>query len=127
VPIDGPERRLTHKHPNDPRLTGVGRFLRTWSLDEIPQLWNVCLGHMSLVGPRPEMIAVVKRYDPWQHNRHIVKPGITGLWQVSARGDGPMEAFTHLDLEYIDRLGFVTDLKILLLTIPVACGRRKGY
>ena len=74
----GPDRRVTHKSPDDPRHTRLGRFLRRTSLDEVPQFWNVALGHMSLVGPRPELVDIVGDYEPWQHRRHEVKPGVTG-------------------------------------------------
>ena len=127
MPYVGPERRRTHKHPNDPRLTRLGRFLRTWSLDELPQLINVVRGEMSLVGPRPEMVEIVDRYEVWQHRRHEVKPGITGLWQVSARGDAPMHELTAIDLEYLDKVSAWTDLRILLMTVPAAFGLRRGF
>ena len=120
------ERRVTHKSPHDPRLTPVGRFLRKWSLDELPQLWNVVRGDMSLVGPRPELVEIVAGYEPWQHRRHAVKPGITGLWQVSARGDRMMHEATDVDLAYIAELSWRNDLRILLLTIPAALGKRTG-
>ena len=123
----GPERRLTHKHPEDPRMTRCGRFLRTWSLDELPQLLNVVRGDMSLVGPRPEMVEIVERYEPWQHRRHQVRPGVTGLWQVSARGDAPMHELTQIDLDYLERVSLWTDVKILLLTLPAAMGMRRGF
>jgi lipopolysaccharide/colanic/teichoic acid biosynthesis glycosyltransferase len=122
-----PERRLTHKHPQDPRLTPLGRFLRKWSLDELPQLWNVARGDMSLIGPRPELVNIVDKYESWQHERHAVKPGLTGLWQVLARGDGPMHENTHLDLAYVRQVRFTTDCKILLHTIPALLGRRTGF
>jgi lipopolysaccharide/colanic/teichoic acid biosynthesis glycosyltransferase len=122
-----PDRRLTHKHPQDPRLTPLGRFLRKWSLDELPQLWNVARGDMSLIGPRPELVDIVDRYESWQHERHAVRPGLTGLWQVLARGDGPMHENTHLDLAYVRQVRFTTDCKILLHTIPVLMGRRTGF
>jgi lipopolysaccharide/colanic/teichoic acid biosynthesis glycosyltransferase len=122
-----PDRRVTHKHPRDPRLTPLGRFLRKWSLDELPQLWNVARGDMSLIGPRPELMDIVDRYESWQHERHAVKPGLTGLWQVLARGDGPMHENTHLDLAYVRRVRFTTDCKILLHTIPALLGRRTGF
>jgi len=123
------DRRITHKHPNDPRLIPVGRFLRRWSLDELPQLINVVRGDMSLVGPRPEMAAVVTRhYEPWQHARHQVKPGITGLWQVTERDSGDeMYKHTDTDLRYVESLSFWLDVKILLLTLPAALGLRKGF
>jgi lipopolysaccharide/colanic/teichoic acid biosynthesis glycosyltransferase len=123
----GPERRLTHKSETDPRLTPVGRFIRKWSLDELPQLVNVLLGDMSLVGPRPELVSIVARYQPWQHRRHDVKPGLTGLWQISARGAQPMHEATGIDLEYVDSVSLRTDLRILLGTFPAAFGRRTGY
>jgi lipopolysaccharide/colanic/teichoic acid biosynthesis glycosyltransferase len=122
-----PERRRTHKHPNDPRQTPLGRVLRKWGLDELPQLWNVVRGDMSLVGPRPELVEVVERYEAWQNGRHAVKPGLTGLWQVTARADGPMHENTHLDLAYVRQVRFLTDCKILLLTIPALLGRQTGF
>lgn len=123
----GSDRRVNHKSEDDPRLTPVGRFIRKWSLDELPQLINVVLGQMSLVGPRPEMVQIVERYEPWQHARHQVKPGVTGLWQVSARGEVPMHEATHIDLEYVNTVSFMTDLRILAKTIPAALGDRTGH
>lgn len=123
----GADRRVNHKSKDDPRLTRLGRFLRKWSLDELPQLWNVVLGDMSLVGPRPEMVQIVSHYEPWQHARHQVKPGVTGLWQVSARGEVPMHEATHIDLEYVKGMSFAADLKILAKTIPAALGDRTGH
>jgi lipopolysaccharide/colanic/teichoic acid biosynthesis glycosyltransferase len=120
LPYDGPERRVCHKADNDPRHTAFGRFLRKYSLDELPQLWNVLLGDMSLVGPRPELLEVVDRYEPWQHQRHGVKPGLTGLWQVTCRGKGLAHHNVDVDLDYISGLSLLTDLKILALTLPVA-------
>ena len=125
----GHERRFTHKHPTDPRLHPLGRFLRKWSLDELPQLVNVLRGEMSLVGPRPEMVTIVQRhYEPWQHERHQVKPGLTGLWQVTDRGSvEEMYKHTRTDLRYVERVSMWLDLKILLLTVPAALGMRKGF
>jgi lipopolysaccharide/colanic/teichoic acid biosynthesis glycosyltransferase len=117
---DGPDRRVTHKTTADPRHTPFGRVLRRFSLDELPQLWNVLRGEMSLVGPRPELPLVVDRYHQWQHLRHLVKPGITGLWQVSERGDLEMHECVETDIEYVRRLSLVTDLSILARTIPAA-------
>jgi len=123
----GRERRLTHKHPNDPRLTRVGRKLRKWSLDELPQLWDVVIGKLSLVGPRPELVHIVEHYEPWQHGRHAVKPGLTGLWQITARGNGQeMHEHTELDIEYVQQVTLRRDMKIMLLTIP-ALVTHKGY
>jgi lipopolysaccharide/colanic/teichoic acid biosynthesis glycosyltransferase len=123
----GEERRRSHKSADDPRVCSLGRFLRKFSLDELPQVWNVIRGEMSLVGPRPELVDIVARYQPWQHERHRVRPGLTGLWQVSARGDGRlMHEHTALDLEYAARMTFHEDCRILLLTVPAVLGRRKG-
>lgn len=118
------DRRQNHKSEDDPRHTSVGRFLRKSSMDELPQFWNVVRGDMSLVGPRPELVEIVARYEPWQHQRHVVKPGLTGLWQVSSRGSGMMHLHTNVDLEYIEKLGPLTDLKILLRTLPATLRRR---
>lgn len=123
VPIAFPDRRRTHKSAHDPRHTPLGRFLRRWSLDELPQLINVVMGHMSLIGPRPELPSVVANYKPWQHRRHDVKPGLTGLWQVMARGDGPMELRTDLDIAYIDSVSLVLDIWILAATISALITR----
>ncbi|MDQ3146758.1 MAG: sugar transferase, partial [Actinomycetota bacterium] len=117
------DRRICHKRKDDPRHTAVGAFLRKWSLDELPQLANILAGHMSLVGPRPELVEVVERYEPWQHRRHELKPGLTGLWQISRRGDGLMHEHTEIDLRYVDSVGPRTDLRILVQTVPAALGR----
>jgi lipopolysaccharide/colanic/teichoic acid biosynthesis glycosyltransferase len=111
-------RRQRHKSPDDPRHTGLGRFLRRYSLDELPQLWNVIRGDMSLVGPRPELTDIVACYDDWQHQRHVVKPGITGLWQVTDRQitAGEMHLHTATDIAYVERISLRTDLGILLRT-----------
>ena len=123
----GPERRLSHKTRNDPRITPLGRFLRKWSLDELPQVWNVVRGDMSLVGPRPELVEIVQRYKPWEHRRHAVKPGLTGLWQISGRSGGAMHEHVDIDLAYVDRVSFVVDLRILIRTIPAVLGKSVGF
>ncbi|MEO8056479.1 MAG: sugar transferase, partial [Acidobacteriota bacterium] len=109
----------------DPRLTAFGRLIRRFSLDEIPQLWNVLRGEMSLVGPRPPLPEEVARYERWQRRRLSMKPGVTGLWQVSGRNEIPrFEEWTNLDLAYIDNWSLALDAKILLRTIPaVLTGR----
>jgi lipopolysaccharide/colanic/teichoic acid biosynthesis glycosyltransferase len=122
----GPERRRNHKSVDDPRHTSLGRFLRKWSLDELPQFFNVLRGEMSVVGPRPELVSVVERYEPWQHERHQVRPGITGIWQVSERNGTPLHEATHLDIEYVETVSLPTDLLILARTIPAMLGRGKG-
>jgi lipopolysaccharide/colanic/teichoic acid biosynthesis glycosyltransferase len=118
------DRRRHHKTDHDPRHTSLGRVLRRYSLDELPQLWNVVRGDMSLVGPRPELPSIVARYEQWQHQRHEVKPGITGLWQVTDRqvSAGDMHLHVATDLEYLGRLSLRTDLGILLRT-PLALSK----
>jgi lipopolysaccharide/colanic/teichoic acid biosynthesis glycosyltransferase len=127
LPINGQERRRTHKSPFHPLVTPVGRVLRKLSVDELPQLWNVLCGQMSMVGPRPELPWIVDGYEAWQHRRHLVKPGLTGLWQVTTRGDGVMHDRTDVDLEYLERVSFHRDLWIMLRTIPVMLARRGSY
>jgi lipopolysaccharide/colanic/teichoic acid biosynthesis glycosyltransferase len=122
----GPERRQRHKSPNDPRVTPIGRFLRKWSLDELPQFWNVLRGEMTLVGPRPELLEIVQQYQPWQHRRHDVKPGLTGLWQVSGLRDGLMHEHVELDLDYIEQMSFKTDMWILFRTAAALMGKSLG-
>jgi exopolysaccharide biosynthesis polyprenyl glycosylphosphotransferase len=106
------------KIQNDPRITRLGRFLRRASIDELPQLWNVLWGDMSIVGPRPPIPAEVERYDPWHRRRLSMKPGLTCLWQVRGRSQIGFDQWMKLDLEYIDNWSLWLDLKILLRTIP---------
>ena len=112
--VQGPAFKVT----DDPRITRVGRFLRRTSLDELPQAWNVLIGQMSLVGPRPPLPDEVLEYDLWHRRRLSMKPGITGLWQVEARRDGDFDRWVEKDLEYIDRWSPLLDLQILARTIP---------
>jgi exopolysaccharide biosynthesis polyprenyl glycosylphosphotransferase len=107
------------KMRNDPRVTPLGRFLRKTSVDELPQLWNVLKGDMSLVGPRAPIPEEVKAYTPWQRRRLSVKPGITCLWQVSGRNEIDFHEWMKLDLHYIDNWSLFLDFKILLQTFPV--------
>jgi exopolysaccharide biosynthesis polyprenyl glycosylphosphotransferase len=102
----------------DPRVTGVGSFLRRSSLDELPQLWNVLRGDMSLVGPRPPLPTEVAGYDLWHRRRLSMKPGVTGLWQIEGRREVEFDRWVQKDLEYIDRWSPWLDIKILLRTIP---------
>jgi exopolysaccharide biosynthesis polyprenyl glycosylphosphotransferase len=102
----------------DPRVTGVGRFLRRSSLDELPQLWNVVRGEMSLVGPRPPLPLEVAGYDQWHRRRLSMKPGITGLWQIEGRREPEFDRWVQKDLEYIDRWSTWLDIRIMLRTIP---------
>jgi exopolysaccharide biosynthesis polyprenyl glycosylphosphotransferase len=117
---DGPLFKMT----NDPRITRVGRFLRATSLDELPQLWNVMRGDMSLVGPRPALPHETEEWDALLTQRLRVKPGITGMWQVSGRSDTSFEDYTRLDLYYVDNWSLATDLAILAKTIPVVLLRK---
>jgi lipopolysaccharide/colanic/teichoic acid biosynthesis glycosyltransferase len=103
---------------DDPRITKAGRFLRRFSLDELPQLFNVLMGHMSIVGPRPAPPSEVQRYQPWHKRRLEVAPGITGLWQVSGRSELSFDEMVLLDLYYIENWSPVLDLQILLRTAP---------
>jgi lipopolysaccharide/colanic/teichoic acid biosynthesis glycosyltransferase len=106
------------KISDDPRVTRVGRMLRRYSLDELPQLWNVLRGEMSLVGPRPHPLDDFERYAPEDSRRLAVTPGVTGLWQVTARRDPSFRRNVQLDLEYIAKWSLVLDLQILCRTIP---------
>jgi exopolysaccharide biosynthesis polyprenyl glycosylphosphotransferase len=112
------------KLDDDPRLTRTGRILRRTSLDELPQLWNVLVGQMSLVGPRPPLPREVADYDIWHRRRLSMKPGITGLWQVEARRDPEFDRWVALDLAYIDRWSLWLDLKILFKTVPAMLAGR---
>jgi lipopolysaccharide/colanic/teichoic acid biosynthesis glycosyltransferase len=106
------------KLARDPRLTRTGGFLRRTSLDELPQLWNVLRGEMSLVGPRPPLPEEVERYEPWHRRRLSVTPGMTGLWQVEARNHPEFDHWVRLDLRYIETWSLRLDAEILLRTIP---------
>lgn len=103
----------------DVRITLVGKWLRKTSLDELPQLFNVLKGEMSLVGPRPEMPFLAEHYEPWENQRHLVRPGMTGLWQLSPRRRGSIREGILVDLEYIENLSLWNDFKILLRTFKV--------
>ncbi len=110
------DRRRCHKTRSDPRVTTFGRFLRRTSLDELPQLWNVVRGDMSLVGPRPELPSIVAQYEEWQHARHAVRPGLTGWWQVNRPPDRLMHEVVELDLYYVENISFWLDVRILAKT-----------
>jgi exopolysaccharide biosynthesis polyprenyl glycosylphosphotransferase len=111
----------------DPRVTALGAHLRRWSIDELPQLFNVLLGHMSLVGPRPAMPGEVARYADHVRRRLVVKPGLTGLWQVSGRSDLSWEDSVRLDLRYVENWSFALDLQIMWKTIWALVGRSGAY
>jgi exopolysaccharide biosynthesis polyprenyl glycosylphosphotransferase len=118
---------LIHKQPDDPRVTRVGRILRRFSLDELPQLFNVLTGTMSLVGPRPELPYLVEKYESWQFQRFAVPPGMTGWWQISGRSDRPMHLHTEDDLYYIQNHSIWLDLQIIFRTIWVVIRGKGAY
>jgi len=111
----------------DPRITRVGRVLRKYSIDEMPQLFHVLFGQMSLVGPRPPIPAEVERYEPWQTERLAVKPGLTCIWQVSGRSDIGSDEWIRMDIEYVRNRNLWLDIKLLLLTIPAVLTARGAY
>lgn len=121
---------LDPRHPkikDDPRITNVGRFIRRTSIDELPNLFNVLLGHMSLVGPRPPTPDEVTLYEPWHMQRLQVKPGMTGLWQVSGRSEIPFDEMCLLDIYYIENWSMFLDARILMMTIPRVLLRQGAY
>jgi len=120
---DGPVFKIAR----DPRITPIGRFMRSTSLDEVPQFWNVLRGDMSLVGPRPPIPEEVAQYEPWQLRRLDVRPGLTCLWQISGRSRIGFQEWMRLDLEYIRHRSLKLDLKILLRTIPAVLSREGAY
>ncbi len=112
---------------DDPRLTSVGRFLRRYSLDELPQLINVVRGEMSLVGPRPLPMRDFELLEDWHKKRYLVLPGITGLWQVSGRADLDFDDLVQLDFLYLEQWSVFLDLSILVKTVPAVLSRRGAY
>lgn len=120
---DGP----VFKVRTDPRITSVGKFLRRSSLDEIPQIFNVFRGEMSIVGPRPPLPSEVEHYQPWHRRRLEVTPGITCLWQISGRSHLSFNEWMRLDVEYLKQRSLKTDLLILVRTIPAVVARKGAY
>ena len=119
--------QLIHKVKDDPRVTRVGRILRRTSIDELPQLFNVLKGEMSIVGPRPELPFLVDRYEPWQRKRFAVPPGITGWWQISGRSERPMHLHVEDDLFYIQNYSLLLDIQILWKTAGAVLRRRGAF
>ncbi|MBE9561886.1 MAG: exopolysaccharide biosynthesis polyprenyl glycosylphosphotransferase [Proteobacteria bacterium] len=115
------------KMKNDPRITNIGRFIRKFSIDELPQLWDVLVGNMSLVGPRPSLLKEVEQYTPYQCQRLKATPGITCTWQVSGRSDIPFRKQVELDLEYIEQQSFINDIIILVKTVPAVIKAKGSY
>ncbi|HET6547745.1 MAG TPA: sugar transferase, partial [Solirubrobacter sp.] len=120
-------RGALFKIRRDPRLTPVGRFLRRYSIDELPQLVNVLRGEMSLVGPRPLPQRDFDQLDDWHKKRYLVLPGITGLWQISGRSELDFDDLVRLDFLYLERWSVGLDLAILLKTIPAVLTRRGAF
>ena len=119
--------KIIHKTIDDPRVTRMGRILRRFSLDELPQLFNVLAGTMSLVGPRPELPHLVETYEAWQYKRFAVPPGMTGWWQIHGRSDRPMHLHTEDDLYYIQNHSIWLDLQIILRTLWIVINGRGAY
>ncbi|SPE20434.1 sugar transferase [Latilactobacillus sakei] len=115
------------KMKEDPRITKVGKFIRKYSIDELPQLWNVLIGDMSLVGPRPPLEREIKEYTDYDWQRLMVKPGCTGLWQVSGRNSIGFHEMVELDLKYIKKSSLVYDLGILFRTIKIMIMPNDAY
>jgi lipopolysaccharide/colanic/teichoic acid biosynthesis glycosyltransferase len=124
---DAEAKRPVFKLQNDPRVTSIGRFLRKTSLDELPQFINVLRGDMTLVGPRPPLAYELAHYKEWHRGRLTVKPGLTGLWQVSGRSTVPFDEMVMLDLYYIENWSLALDLKIIMRTVPVMLFGLGGY
>lgn len=123
----GAANGVLFKMKKDPRVTTVGQVLRKYSLDELPQLWNVMVGDMSLVGPRPALPSEVDTYTPEHHQRLQVEQGLTCFWQVSGRSDLNFEQQVALDLDYIAKASLLTDLQLLFRTIPAVLGGKGAY
>jgi lipopolysaccharide/colanic/teichoic acid biosynthesis glycosyltransferase len=118
---------VTFKMKRDPRITPIGRFIRRFSIDELPQLWCVLKGDMALVGPRPPIPSEVAKYNLYDRNRLSVKPGLTCTWQVGGRSEIPFEQQVDMDIEYIQQQTTAQDVKLLLKTIPAVIKGRGAY
>lgn len=118
---------MLFKMKNDPRVTKIGRFIRKYSIDELPQLFNVIIGEMSLVGPRPALPVEVDNYPEYAKHRHIVLPGLTCTWQVSGRSEIDFAGQIKLDLNYIRNLSFLNDLKLIIRTVPTVLFAKGAY
>jgi exopolysaccharide biosynthesis polyprenyl glycosylphosphotransferase len=118
---------LIYKRKDDPRVTRFGRFLRHFSLDELPQLFNILSGDMSIVGPRPELPELVEKYQPWQRGRFAVPQGLTGWWQIHGRSDKPMHLNTDYDLYYIQHYSIWLDIDVLIRTFWIVLRGKGAY
>jgi lipopolysaccharide/colanic/teichoic acid biosynthesis glycosyltransferase len=117
----------TFKSLDDPRVTRIGRFIRAWNLDELPNLVNILLGDMSLVGPRPALDYELPYYKDWYYKRFAVKPGLTGLWQVKRADAEDFDEMIRMDVEYVERMSFGGDLKLIAMTIPSVVRERGTF
>ncbi|MCH9816278.1 MAG: sugar transferase [Actinomycetia bacterium] len=125
--LGAPDAEMSERYRQDPRVTRVGAILRRWSVDELPQLVNVLVGHMSLVGPRPLLTEEMSLLEPEHHERHDAKPGLTGLWQISGRKETSWEERMDLDLEYVRTVSASNDLAILAKTAKVVVTGQGAY
>ncbi|KGJ86661.1 sugar transferase [Colwellia psychrerythraea] len=126
-PAQSSREGVCKKYINDPRITKIGQFIRKYSIDEIPQLFNIVRGDMCLVGPRPALSIETYEYDNVVQTRLFTKPGLTGLWQVSGRADTNFEEQLQLDRRYIKQQSFLMDCKIIVLTIPAVLSAKGAY
>jgi lipopolysaccharide/colanic/teichoic acid biosynthesis glycosyltransferase len=117
----------TFKSLDDPRVTRCGRFLRAWNLDELPNLVNILRGEMSIVGPRPALDYELPYYKDWYYSRFAVRPGLTGLWQVKRADAEDFDEMVRMDVEYVEKLSFWRDLKLIALTIPSIIRERGAF
>lgn len=117
----------TFKIKDDPRITQIGKFIRRTSIDELPQLWNIFVGEMSVVGPRPIITFDMEQWDEYDKQRWIIQPGLTCIWQISGRADVTWSEWVEMDLDYIEKMGIIEDLKIILGTIPAVIRGEGAY
>ena len=125
--IGVPDERISERYKNDPRITGFGRFLRRWSIDEMPQITHVISGSMSLVGPRPVLLDEIQLFGDEDHRRHFTKPGLTGLWQVSGRKAVDWDERMRMDLNYVEHWSPALDLVIVARTVKVVLTGSGAY
>jgi lipopolysaccharide/colanic/teichoic acid biosynthesis glycosyltransferase len=125
--IGTPDEKIFERYKSDPRITPFGRILRRWSIDEMPQVFNVIAGNMSLVGPRPVLPEELGLFDDADHRRHLTKPGLTGLWQVSGRKEVDWDERMRMDLDYVEHWSPALDLVIVAKTAKVVISGKGAY